>query len=555
MKNYILGLSGICLVFFLLIWGNWSISLWDEDEAAYALFGQNMLQTGDWVEPQATWSDIHRKTPFHFWTISLSYLIFGVNEWAVRFPAVVAILATLGLVFGIVRRFFSSALAWGAVWVLGTSIFVPTLAKISLTDAWLLFATTAAMGTLYGYLQTRAWVWLLGFTAAVGLGVLVKGPPVLILAGGVWLGLLIFSQKRAWLLDWKLFLFGFLSILPFVAWMYASYQKDGGVFLSFLYDWYVAKRVGGSVLGQSGWAGYHLGMLHLAFLGFLPMLWLFFGAQLGGSVLIFKSWKTLPENARENYLFAGLWLFWGWIFYELMSSKLPSYSLAVHPLLGIFIAHTAQNMLASAQVSRFWAWACGVYGLIWMAFAGALLVAPHLEILKVFNLNIWASLPAAVFILIMLVWMLKSGWTLARMGILSAGTQLLVWMFAAPQVEQSPVKSFPKIPLFFAETPNCQPKHFHLVGMHTKQTRPSLLFYLKNATHTETTIAQADSILQIIDNQAVKNPCEEVFILGTEADSLYQKIKTQPNLHIRRLDWVSTDDKFKPHTFVIVWKK
>ena len=57
--------AGAFLAFNLLLYND-AISLWDEDEAAYAGFAQQMLDSGDWVNPAYQWSSIHRKPPLHF---------------------------------------------------------------------------------------------------------------------------------------------------------------------------------------------------------------------------------------------------------------------------------------------------------------------------------------------------------------------------------------------------------------------------------------------------------------------------------------------------------
>src|SRR5262245_17837218 len=84
---------GAVLAFDLLLF-NQTISLWDDDEAAYAGFAQQMLRSGDWVTLDYQWSSLHRKPPLHIWTVAVSFLIFGENEFALRLPSVMAIWLT-----------------------------------------------------------------------------------------------------------------------------------------------------------------------------------------------------------------------------------------------------------------------------------------------------------------------------------------------------------------------------------------------------------------------------------------------------------------------------
>lgn len=78
---------------------NGSVSLWDQDEAAYAGISRQMYESGDWLIQEFTWSEIHRKPPLHFWNITSSYHVFGVNEFAVRVPPAVFFIGTLALLF------------------------------------------------------------------------------------------------------------------------------------------------------------------------------------------------------------------------------------------------------------------------------------------------------------------------------------------------------------------------------------------------------------------------------------------------------------------------
>ena len=68
----------IALTFIWLFGNNW-VSFWDQDEAAYAGFAKTMIETGNWLQPDFMWSEVHRKPPLHFWNIALSYKIFGIN--------------------------------------------------------------------------------------------------------------------------------------------------------------------------------------------------------------------------------------------------------------------------------------------------------------------------------------------------------------------------------------------------------------------------------------------------------------------------------------------
>ena len=90
------------IVFFLfviaLLWNNQSIGLWDEDEAAYAGFALNMLSSSDWLTIHFDEAEIHRKTPLLFWLIATFYALFGVSEFVLRLPGVLALIGCFVLI-------------------------------------------------------------------------------------------------------------------------------------------------------------------------------------------------------------------------------------------------------------------------------------------------------------------------------------------------------------------------------------------------------------------------------------------------------------------------
>ncbi|MEZ4687669.1 MAG: glycosyltransferase family 39 protein, partial [Bacteroidia bacterium] len=311
----------------ILLAGNARTGLWDQDEAAYAGFGRRMIETGDWLVPQYTWSEVHRKPPFHFWAIAVSQSIFGQNEWATRLPAAVAIWLCSLLLWRQASRLYGKETGRWAALIFGTSALAQAFGHISLTDAsLLLWQVLAALSLLRVLNDEPKAAWL--FWLALGMGALTKGPPVFIFAGGMGLLLLLFHPYRKKLFRLSFWLGLPLAFLPLLIWGWLAWQRDGGDFVRWLIDWYILKRVGGSVFGQSGPPGYHLVIMLLAFLPWLAAL----------PFALKWFWKkAINRRAQEVEILA--WLIAGWLPYELVSSKLPSYALAAHPALALMLAY------------------------------------------------------------------------------------------------------------------------------------------------------------------------------------------------------------------------
>ena len=89
----------------------------DYDEGYYAQPAQRMAEYGDWVTPYANGVRFLEKPPLLYWITALSFKIFGINEFALRLPTALAVIALVWLVMLMARRAFdaSAALIAGSV--------------------------------------------------------------------------------------------------------------------------------------------------------------------------------------------------------------------------------------------------------------------------------------------------------------------------------------------------------------------------------------------------------------------------------------------------------
>ncbi|MDP2187560.1 MAG: glycosyltransferase family 39 protein [Sphingobacteriaceae bacterium] len=304
------------------------LSVWDQDESAYAAFAWQMRESGNWLVPEFLWSEIHRKTPFHFWSIAVSYALWGVNEFAVRFPAFLASVGTVLLLRYRAVAVFGKPTAQAAAWVLAANLFLPHLIKISVTDASLLFFETLAVLSLIRFFQQPRSQEQLYFVIGTAGGLLVKGPPVLILSIGMLGLILLFSPERKKIIAFHPWLLFPLAALPLLAWGRMAWQTDDGAFIRWMIDWYTVSRVNNEVLGQTGPPGYYLATILIAFLPFVPLLPKAFQQ-------LFSRYSWRHPQFKQFMLIA--WLISGWLIYELLKSKLPAYALGAYPALALLL--------------------------------------------------------------------------------------------------------------------------------------------------------------------------------------------------------------------------
>jgi 4-amino-4-deoxy-L-arabinose transferase-like glycosyltransferase len=61
-------------------------SLMDDVDAVQAQIARNMITSGDWVTPRLDGVIYLEKPPLIYWLMAISYMVFGVHDWAARIP-------------------------------------------------------------------------------------------------------------------------------------------------------------------------------------------------------------------------------------------------------------------------------------------------------------------------------------------------------------------------------------------------------------------------------------------------------------------------------------
>ena len=89
-----------------------AVHLFDWDEINFAESAREMLVSGNYQQVQINFVPFMEKPPLFFWLQALSMKLFGVNEYAARFPNALTGLVTLLLVFQLGKRYFGRTLAF-----------------------------------------------------------------------------------------------------------------------------------------------------------------------------------------------------------------------------------------------------------------------------------------------------------------------------------------------------------------------------------------------------------------------------------------------------------
>ena len=119
-----------------------------QDEAVYGREAIEMVTEGHWLTPTYLGRYVMNKPPLLQWLVAASIRVFGISAWALRAPSLVAAALVTALVFLLVWRMHSLAVAAGAVLLLISSHMFYVFARFAMTDMLLTLWLVASMCVL-----------------------------------------------------------------------------------------------------------------------------------------------------------------------------------------------------------------------------------------------------------------------------------------------------------------------------------------------------------------------------------------------------------------------
>ncbi|MBC7425920.1 MAG: glycosyltransferase family 39 protein [Bacteroidia bacterium] len=213
-----------------------SVHLFDWDEINFAESAREMIVTGNYSAVQINFEPFWEKPPLFFWFQVLSMKLFGVNEFAARFPDAICGIITLCFIYYIGKRQYKGNLAaWWVLCYLG-SILPHFYFKSGIIDPIFNLFIFAAIYQFYlaakqdiVVVSVMRYFFLAGIFT--GLAILTKGPVALIIC---LLTLFIFvAVKRfTWFFRFKhLLVYGLIALFITSFWFVPETIKNGPWFL------------------------------------------------------------------------------------------------------------------------------------------------------------------------------------------------------------------------------------------------------------------------------------------------------------------------------------
>jgi len=343
--------SFLALILFLPFLGR--VHLFDWDEVNFAESAREMIVSGDYLTVRINFQPFWEKPPLFIWMQAASMHLFGINEFAARFPNAIAGVCTVFLLWFAGRRIFSTR--FSILWI---TMYLGSLLpffyfRSGIIDPWFNLFIFSGILFLVFFLKREKGekgMFLLILSAlSIGLAILTKGPVavlILILTFIVWLVLNKFHINAS---VWHVIFYAFLVALTGGFWFLLQIA-NGNADLVMEFIRYQIRLFSTQDAGHGGFFLYHVLVL---LLGVFP------ASVLAIPVLVGKQ-ETASSLQKQSVLWMQI-LFWiVLILFSIVKTKIVHYSsLCYFPL--TFLAAYYVNALIEGrrnypQWQHVWLW-------------------------------------------------------------------------------------------------------------------------------------------------------------------------------------------------------
>jgi 4-amino-4-deoxy-L-arabinose transferase-like glycosyltransferase len=508
-------LFALCLIAWLP--GFLTLPPLDRDESRFAQASKQMVESGDLVDIRFSTGARYNKPIGIYWLQSASEKVFGSVPHNIilhyRIPSLIGGYLALLLTFWCARGFVGPPTALLSAALLGATVLMTAEAEIATTDAVLLATILAAQAIFMrvylvardpAYPKVPLWLALLGW-AAIGAGILIKGPVILGVLAVTVIPLSVWDREWRWLGGTRPLPGIPLAILIVAPWAIAiGFASHGAFYQQSLGHDFANKMIGGQE-SHGALPGYFLVLSSLT-------LW---PATLVALPGLYEGYRSRHEPAFR-YLF--VWAVASWLLFEIVPTKLPHYVLPAYPALTMLGAMWVMrpsliDALMRERIFRYAASAQFAVGAI--VLAAAPFVAAHKFGT---DLSPWIVVCILLFGLLALaatiMWVPRRrliGSLLAIAGALVLFPTLTLGL--APAL--SPIWTSPRAAALIARDSKADDPPVTLAGY----VEPSLVFLLGTRTNIETgqgaaDIAAGQGGLVLVEDHELKNFLDRVAARG-----------------------------------------
>src|SRR5438067_4176941 len=512
----------------LFIPGETSLPPLDRDESRYTQATTQMIETGNFIDIRFQDEPRYLQPAGIYWLQAISVSLLSAPEerdvWAYRVPSLIGATVSVLLTAWIGNLLFGAPTGFLAGVLLAVSLILGVEARMAKIDAVLLavvLTAQAALARIYlvsssGREARMGWA-AATFWLALGVGLMLKGPIIVLVVVGTILLLTITERRVGWLRQlrpaWGLPLM-LAVVLP---WFIAIGVSSGGAFF--------ASAIGHNLLGkvavgqQSHGAppGYYLAAFPLTF-------W-------PGSLFVAFAAAFVWTKRRESAVrFCLCWIAPTWIVFEMILTKLPHYVLPTYPAIAC-LAAAGLRAPDDGSAPRWALHLARAAAVVWVALSVALACLPPVATWalegRVDPVGVLTAL-AVVLLLITTLILRGRGRSIGAVACAAAAALVLYTSAYAYQLpDMQTVWMSPRIADAVARAKPCAATTLATVPY----AEPSLVFLLGTGTKLTDVRGAAEHLL--------RNPACGLALVGAQEQSPFLSLMAAAKVETREVDRIS----------------
>lgn len=337
-KKYVIAILILGVIFFLPFLGY--VHLFDWDEINFAESAREMIVTGNYFQVQINFNPFWEKPPFFLWLQVLSMKLFGINEFAARFPNALFGIITVVTLFFIGKRHHSEK--FGFLWALLLlgSILPHMYFKSGIIDPvfnYFIFLSIYFLALNIQHLEARKKIYFSTLSGIfIGFAIITKGPVGLLLVLLTFVGYISIKKFRKKVRVLDVLFFALSAFVVSFSWFGYEMIQNGPWFLVEFIQ-YQIELFSKPVAGHEQPFYYHFVVV---LLGCFPM-----------SIIAIGGFNKVKGDQPIDFLLWSKVLFWVvLILFSIVKTKIVHYSSMAYLPLSYIAAYYLNEAIEKREV-------------------------------------------------------------------------------------------------------------------------------------------------------------------------------------------------------------
>lgn len=379
--------AGLGAIFFISFLGG--VHLFDWDEINFAEVSREMIVLNDYLHVNIDFKPFWEKPPLFFWLQAISMKLFGIGEFAARFPNAICGIIVLVLLFNLGTKLHN--LRFGILWALAYfgSVLPHLYFKSGIIDPWFnlfIFLSIYFLIRFHwnkngfeGEKNIRQRLLPLIYSGIfLGLAVLTKGPVAILITCLVLFVYWVYQRFRFFINPFQFLLFLLVATLVPSIW-FGIETAINGPWLVEEFIKYQYRLFSTPDAGHGGFPGYHIVVL---LVGCFP-----------ASIFCIRSffrWQKAGDKRQADFRIWMIILFWVvLLLFIMVKSKIVHYSSMCYYPLTYLAAITIERIISGELKFAVWMRALMVFilSLYTVAFIGGSILGNNLDLIKPYISN------------------------------------------------------------------------------------------------------------------------------------------------------------------------